>query len=97
MLTAAVAARSCSPRTGESRRSNVCTTALATLHATQERDEEPERRVRDEVRALQHGIATIAAGPAVKTSSDAPTTPRSSSGRDGHTFTKVISGNRAAT
>ena len=76
------------------------TSALRRLHdrvrdaaREHQRDEQPQRRVGDEVRPLQSiGMATIAAGPAVKTSKDAPTTPRVRFRPRPAIFTKVISG-----
>ncbi len=58
----------------------------------EQRDEQPDRRVRDEVaRAGARAAARIATGPAVKTSSDAPTTPRVTLAA----FTKELSGETA--
>ena len=55
VLIAATAARRCRPHIGRSRPSIAMTSALEMLHATSNPNEEPERRLRDEMRALQPG------------------------------------------
>ena len=75
VLIAAVAARNCRPRVADICPSKLCTRALAALHATSKVHEQPQRRVRDEMRSLEPRHREIAAGDAVKMSKDAPTTP----------------------
>ena len=55
---------------------SVCTSGVGRAARDQQHDEQPERRVGDQVRALQPRARRASRpGPAVKTSSDAPTTP----------------------